>query len=180
MAPGRIQAMRVEDAGVAAPISSPVAPSLVYDRRRHRTLRARRAGDGDPTRRRAARRPARGSGGQLPQVPSFGLAQPQCLGDRVQDVRGGLGLPLLQPCVVDFAHPGEPGQFLAPQPRHATAFAVRHHAEVLGPQLRAARPQELTQLSFPSMRRVLGSSVRANHTLIGIPEAQRSVKSPGP
>ncbi|GAA3031875.1 hypothetical protein GCM10020000_06030 [Streptomyces olivoverticillatus] len=93
-----------------------------------------------------ARRLLAARSGQVVEVVPLGPAQPQRVGYRVEHCRGDVLSPaLFEPGVVGHADPGDLGEFLAAQTRHAAAAAMRRQAHVLGPQPGAAGTEELAQ-----------------------------------
>ena len=81
------------------------------------------------------------------QVAALWCGQFQGGGDRVEHLRGGVPrLPLLEPCVVGRADPGELRQLLAAQTGHAPSAAVRGQPQVLGLDPRPARLEERPEL----------------------------------
>ena len=84
------------------------------------------------------------------QVAVSVLVQPQCRGKRVEHLRRRVDLPrLLELRVPRHADGGETGNLVTAEPRHA-ATPGRWQADVLGSQLRTARPQECRQLGTSS------------------------------
>jgi hypothetical protein len=81
------------------------------------------------------------------QVDPFVLAQPQRLGDGLQDLLGhAADVALLQPGVPFGAHSGQDGDLLAPQAGDPTSAAAGRQPDLLGREPRTAGGEEFADV----------------------------------
>jgi hypothetical protein len=141
--------LRVE--GVAEPVGGQDVAAAVAQVRRcigDRVQDALHTGP-DPLEGRAATRPGRrvGRPGQVEQVPTFGLVQLQRPGKGVQHaLRDPAQVAPLQAGVVVDTYPGQQGDLLPAQARHAAVAAVGGQAGLLGGDPGPPGGQELADL----------------------------------
>jgi uncharacterized protein len=98
---------------------------------------------------------APGRPAEVVEMGPLGVAEPKGAGDRVEHALGGLaGAALLEPHVVVHADPGQQGELLAAQARHAPP-PVGMKSDLLGLEAGPSRLQELAELAalvhVPSM-----------------------------